>query len=95
MKLYTVGIGTNSGALVPGTLQEAGINEDALRSYARTTGGTYSRAGDAAQLRGALAALGRTTSFEPALVDLSLPDAVLGALIMAIAFLCGVWTKST
>ena len=48
--LYTIGIGTNSGALVPGTLQPAGIDEQALQTYARITGGAYSRAENAAQL---------------------------------------------
>lgn len=87
--LYTIGIGTNSGALIPGTLQEAGIDEDALRSYAEITGGAYSRADDAAQLRQALAQLGRSTSFEHGTVDLSLQTAVAGAMLMAITFLSG------
>ncbi len=87
--LYTIGIGTNSGALIPGTMQEAGIDEDALRSYAQITGGAYSRADDAAQLRQALAALGRSTSFERGTVDVSLPTAVAGAVLMAITFLGG------
>ena len=92
--LYTIGIGTNSGALVPGTLEVAGIDENALRAYAQITGGAYSRAEDATQLREALTALGRTTTFEKTSVDLSLPFAVLGAFLMAAAFLSELWTKS-
>lgn len=89
ISLYTIGIGTNSGALIPGTLQTAGIDEDALRSYAEITGGAYSRADDAAQLRQALARLGRSTSFEKGTIDFSLQTALAGALLMAITFLGG------
>jgi Ca-activated chloride channel homolog len=87
--LYTIGIGTNSGALIPGTLQEAGINEDALRAYAAATGGAYSRADNAMQLRDELAQLGRATAFERKNVDVSLGAALAGAGLMALAFLAG------
>lgn len=87
--LYTIGIGTNSGALIPGTLQTAGIDEDALRAYAAATGGAYSRADDAVQLREALAALGRSTSLRHANVDVSLPVALAGGVLMALTFLTG------
>ena len=89
IKLFTVGIGTNSGALIPGTLQEAGIDEDALRTYAAATGGAYSRAGDASQLRAALARLGRSAMFVRRNVDVSLACALAGAGIMAFAALGG------
>lgn len=87
--LYTVGIGTNSGALIPGTLQTAGINEDALRAYAAAAGGAYSSAQDAVQLRQALARLGKATSFERKNLDVSLASAEAGAVLMALAFLTG------
>lgn len=87
--LYTIGIGTNSGALIPGTLQTAGIDEDALRAYAAAAGGAYSRADDAAQLREALARLGRSTSMRRANVDFALPAALAGGALMAITFLTG------
>lgn len=90
VKLYTIGIGTNAGALIPGTLQAAGIDEQALQAYAAATGGAYSRAGDAAELREALASLGRSTSFERRTVDVSLAAAIAGALVMAVTFLAGV-----
>lgn len=92
--LYTIGIGTNSGALVPGTLQAAGIDEEALRTYAQVTGGAYSRVENATQLHEALARLGRTTTYERSAVDLSLASALAGAALMALAFLSGIWTKS-
>lgn len=87
--LYTIGIGTNTGALIPGTLQAAGINEDALRAYAQLTGGAYSRAGNATQLRAALARLGRATSLERKSVDVSLATALTGALLLLLTFVSG------
>lgn len=87
--LYTIGIGTNTGALIPGTLQAAGIDEDALRAYAAATGGAYSRADDAAQLREALARLGRSTSMHRANLDVSLAAAVTGGILMTLTFLIG------
>lgn len=87
--LYTVGIGTNNGALVPGTNQVAGIDEDALRAYAQATGGTYARADDAGQLRQALARLGRTTTFERRTVDASLAAATIGGALMLASFAIG------
>ncbi len=87
--LYTIGIGTNSGALIPGTLQTAGIDEDALRAYAAASGGAYSRADDAQGLREALARLGRSTTLRRATVDLSLPAALAGGILMAATFLTG------
>lgn len=90
VRLYTIGIGTNSGALIPGTLQSAGIDEEALREYASVTGGTYSRAADATQLREALASLGRTTSFVRKNVDVSLAAALAGAALLALTYLAGI-----
>ncbi|HEY8313019.1 MAG TPA: VWA domain-containing protein [Candidatus Baltobacteraceae bacterium] len=87
--VYTVGIGTNSGALVPGTNQPAGIDEGALRGYSDATGGAYARAADASQLRQALARLGRTTTFERRAVDASLPAAAIGGALMLVMFLAG------
>jgi Ca-activated chloride channel family protein len=89
IKLYTIGIGTNTGALIPGTLQTAGIDEAALRAYASATGGAYSGVADAAQLREALAALGRSTSYERATVDVSLAAALAGAALMGLTFAAG------
>ncbi|HLI94833.1 MAG TPA: VWA domain-containing protein [Candidatus Baltobacteraceae bacterium] len=89
IRLFTIGIGTNSGALIPGTLQTAGIDEDALRAYAAATGGAYSRADDAVQLREALASLGRSTALTHANLDISLPVALAGATLMTITFLFG------
>lgn len=89
VRLYTIGIGTNQGAVVPGTSQEATIDEDALRAYAQATGGAYARADNAAALRAALAQLGRTTTLERRPVDLALACALAGALVAVATFLTG------
>lgn len=87
--IYTIGIGTNSGALIPGTLEAAGINEDALRAYATATGGAYSRVDNAVQLRDALTQLGRSTTLRPTNVDVSLATAVTGGVLLALTILAG------
>jgi len=87
--VYTVGIGTQNGGIIPGTGDEATIDEDALRAYASASGGAYARAEDAAQLRDALARLGRITTIERKTIDASLPFAIAGALGMLVAFLAG------
>jgi Ca-activated chloride channel homolog len=87
--VYTVGIGTENGGLIPGTNEEATIDEDALRGYAQASGGAYARVENATQLRNALSTLGRTTSLQPKRVDASLQFAIAGALGMVCAFLAG------
>lgn len=85
--VYTIGIGSNSGALIPGTLDTAGLNEDALRAYAAATGGAYSRANDAVQLRDALVQLGKSTTLRPTNLDVSLATAIAGGTLMALTVL--------
>jgi Ca-activated chloride channel homolog len=87
--VYTVGIGTPNGGLIPGTNEEATIDENALRGYAQASGGAYARAESATQLRDALAQLGRITSLQRKPVDASLGFAVGGALGMLLAFIAG------
>jgi Ca-activated chloride channel family protein len=87
--VYTVGIGTPQGGLIPGTTEEATIDEEALRGYAQASGGAYARAENAGQLRDALARLGRITSLQRKPVDASLALAVSGAAGMLLAFLFG------
>ncbi len=87
--VYTVGIGTANGGLIPGTNEEATIDEGALRGYAEASGGAYARVENATQLRDALARLGRVTSVQRKPVDASLGFAVAGALGMLAAFLAG------
>jgi Ca-activated chloride channel family protein len=87
--VYTIGIGTASGGLIPGTDQEATIDEDALQSYAQVSGGAYARAENATQLRDALQRLGRVTTFEPKRIDATLPLLAGGAVGLAAVMLLG------
>ncbi|MEO6913225.1 MAG: VWA domain-containing protein [Candidatus Baltobacteraceae bacterium] len=87
--VYTIGIGTNNGEIIPGTSEAATIDEEALRAYAEASGGAYARVSNAAELRSALGELGRTTTFERKKVDASLPFAIIGALLMAVTMLTG------
>lgn len=85
--VYSIGIGSNSGALIPDTLDAAGLNENALRTYAAATGGAYSRANDAVQLRQALIELGESTTRRQTNVDVSLATAIAGGSLMALTVL--------
>lgn len=87
--VYTVGIGTNHGAVIPGTSQPATIDSHALRAYARESGGRYARATDAVQLRAALMRLGKTTSLEKKSVDASLVAALAAGVLMIATFFAG------
>lgn len=87
--LYTIGIGTQSGGLIPGTDQQATIDEGALQAYAQATGGSYARAGSARALRDALAQLGRITGFERRPVNTSFGFAAGGAIAIVLAAALG------
>jgi Ca-activated chloride channel family protein len=87
--VYTVGIGTPNGGLIPGTSEEATIDEEALRTYAQVSGGVYARVENATELRDALARLGRITSLQPKPLDASLALALAGAAGMLFAFVLG------
>jgi Ca-activated chloride channel homolog len=87
--VYTVGIGTPAGGLIPGTNEEATIDEGALRGYAQVSGGAYALAENATQLRDALAQLGRIATVETKKVDASLGFAIAGALGIIAVFLTG------
>jgi Ca-activated chloride channel family protein len=89
ISIFTVGIGTNgSGMTIPGTGEEAELDEDALRTIAGDAGGTYARAADASSLRERLVTLAGTTVSERTRMDLSLP-AALAAGAIALAAACG------
>lgn len=88
--IETVGIGTNeSGELIPGTEEEASIDEDALRAIAATGRGRYVRVSDAGTLRGVFARIAAGTVWERRRVDASLPLALGGALAVVAAFFTG------
>jgi Ca-activated chloride channel family protein len=85
IEIDTVGIGTNSGGFIPGTAREAGIDEEELRSIAASARGAYARADDAGTLRGRLAALAATTTRAARRVDLALPLALGGGVVLVLA----------
>jgi Ca-activated chloride channel homolog len=86
IEIDTVGIGTNGGgAFVPGTAKEASFDESTLRAIAGLAGGAYARADDAASLRGRLAALAASTTRATRRVDLSLPLALAGGVVVVFA----------
>ncbi len=90
--VYTVGIGTANGGAIPGSSDEATIDEDALQSYARVSGGAYARAQNATELHDALARLGRVTAFERKPVDASAGLAATGIVLLIATFLAGFGT---
>ena len=88
ISIYTVGIGTNgSGLAIPGTTEEASIDEDALRAIASAGHGTYTRTINAAAIAGTFRDLARTTVWERRRVDVSFGLAIAGAGALALGFL--------
>lgn len=86
--VYTIGIGTPNGDVIGG--EQSTIDEGALESYAQVSGGTYSRAQDAGELRSALSRLGRQTAIERRSVSAALGAAYAGAVILVLTLLAGV-----
>ncbi|MGA2394921.1 MAG: VWA domain-containing protein [Candidatus Lustribacter sp.] len=79
--LFTIGIGTNGGAIIPGTDEDAELDEDALRSIAASGNGTYARVSDAGALQARLGTLARTTIAERRRVDLSVPCGIAAGVL--------------
>jgi Ca-activated chloride channel homolog len=72
ISIFTVGIGTNgSGLVIPGTNDDAALDEEALRSMAASGNGTYARVADAGALRERLGTLARTSINERRRIDLT------------------------
>jgi Ca-activated chloride channel homolog len=88
--VYTIGIGTPNGDVIPGTNEQASIDEDALRSYAEASGGSYSRAENAMQLRDALARLGRITTMVYKHVDATMGFLVGGVCALVVLLFAGI-----
>lgn len=83
VRIYTVGIGTNgSGIAIPGTNEEASIDEDALRAFAAAGHGSYTRTTDASAIAGTFERLAHTTVWERRRVDVSVPVAAASAVTM-------------
>ncbi|HEY1727596.1 MAG TPA: VWA domain-containing protein [Candidatus Baltobacteraceae bacterium] len=87
ISIYTVGIGTNgSGLAIPGTTEEASIDEDALREIATAGKGTYTRTVDAAAIAATFRDLARTTIWERRRIDVSFGLAIAGAGALVLGF---------
>jgi len=88
ISIFTVGIGTNgSGLVIPGTNEDAQLDEEALQSIARSGNGTYARVGDARALKARLGSLARTSIIERRRVDLTVPCTLAaGVLAFGAAF---------
>jgi Ca-activated chloride channel family protein len=81
--IETVGIGTSgSGLLIPGTLEEADLDESALRAVARAGHGAYARVGDADALAKRLGDIARASTVERRRIDASFPLAIAGGTLM-------------
>jgi Ca-activated chloride channel family protein len=84
----TVGIGTSgSGLLIPGTTEEADLDEAALRSVAAAGHGTYVRVADADALTHQLSAIARDSTLERRRIDASFPLAVTGGALLVLVTL--------
>ncbi len=91
ISIYTVGIGTRgSGMIIPGTSEEADIDEVALRAIAANGNGTYTEARDASGLQGTFRHLALQTVWERKHVDGSVPIALGGGFLVILAFLAGI-----
>ena len=82
----TVGIGTSgSGLLIPGTAEEADLDEAALRAVAQAGHGAYARTGDADALAKRLSDIAHDSTIERRRIDASFPLAIAGGAIMILA----------
>lgn len=91
--ISTVGIGTSgSGEVIPGTSEMADLDEDALRTIASNGSGTYTQAGDTAQLGETFRTLAFETVWEKKRIDGSLPMALAGGFLIVATFLAGLAT---
>jgi Ca-activated chloride channel homolog len=88
--IHTVGVGTSdSGQLIPGTNEPAGLDEDTLRSISAQAHGTYASAQDAGSLSAAFRRIAAVTVWEPKRVNGSAIVAVSGGILFVLAFLGG------
>jgi len=85
--IYTIGIGTPNGDVIGG--EQSTIDEGALQSYAQVSGGAYSRAENAQELRGALQRLGHETTIERRPVAAALGFAYAGGALLVLTLLAG------
>lgn len=85
--IYTIGIGTPNGDVIGG--EPATIDENALRSYAESSGGSYARAENASDLQDALVRLGHSTALEVRPVAMGPGFLLAGAIMLIVTLLSG------
>lgn len=90
--ISTVGIGTNSGAVIPGTAETAELDEQSLSTIASNGSGVYAQAQDAASLASIFRKLALDTVWEKRRIDGSFPFALGGGLLIVATFLAGLGT---
>jgi Ca-activated chloride channel family protein len=90
--ISTVGIGTNSGATIPGTEESAELDEQSLRTIASNGSGVYAAAQNAASLAAIFRKLALDTVWEKRRIDGSFPFALGGGLLIVATFLAGLGT---
>ena len=91
--IETVGIGTaDSGEIIPGTNEMAGLDSDALQAIAGNGHGEYVEASSAGQLRDVFRAIALNTVWKKQHFDASFPVAFVGGLLLVITFLGGLFT---
>jgi Ca-activated chloride channel family protein len=91
--IETVGIGTaDSGEIIPGTNEEAGLDSDALQTIASNGHGEYVEASSAGQLRDVFRSIALNTVWKKRRFDASFPVAFAGGLVLVLAFLGGLFT---
>jgi Ca-activated chloride channel family protein len=82
ISIFTVGIGTNgSGLQIPGTGEDAELDEDALRSIAASGNGSYARVSDAGALTARLGSLAHATVNERRHVDVTVQCALAAGIL--------------
>ena len=91
--IETVGVGSNdSGEIIPGTDELAGLDADTLRTIAEIGGGRYAEARDAASLQGEFRGIALSTVWTRKPVDGSFSFALAGGTLLLVTFLVGLGT---
>ena len=91
--IETVGIGTaDSGEMIPGTNEMAGLDADGLRTIAANGKGQYVEAASAGELRAAFKDIALNTVWKKQRIDASYPVAFFGGFLLILTLLGGLFT---
>ena len=90
VKIETVGVGSSgSGEIIPGTNEEADLDENGLREVAQNGNGRYVAANEAGKLSDAFRGIAFDTVWEKKRIDGSLPFALGGGALLVLTLLGG------